>query len=103
MGLNCEPIYTITTLRGTIHNGIRCVGFTHELETAIEMVEDNAMDINENGYYHFAVIEKVLPGIYNIELDHIWFKWRKDKEGGPGYVRIDKPDQFKRICGFGIG
>lgn len=99
--LNREPIYTVTTLRGTIHDGIRCVGFTHELQTAIDMVEDNAMDINECRYYHFAVIEKVLPGFYGIELDHVWFKWDNVKKG---YQRLtEKPEQFKRICGFGIG
>jgi len=98
--INTEPIYTITTLRGTIHDGIRCVGYTHELQTAIDMVEDNAMDINECGYYHFAVIEKVLPGFYNIDTDHVWFKWNHEK----GYQRLtEKPEQFKRVCGFGIG
>ena len=101
--MNKAPIYTITTLRGTIHDGIRCVGFSHDLQDAIDMVEDNAMDINEAGYYHYVVIEKTNPGIYNIELDNIWFKWRNDKKGGAGYQRIEKPEQFKRVAGFGIG
>jgi hypothetical protein len=96
-----NPIYTITTLRGTIHEGIRCVGFAHDLKDAIEWVEDNAMDINECDYYWYVVIEKVNPGIYNFELDHVWFKWNRAEQK---YKRLDDtPDQFKRVCAFGIG
>ena len=60
--MNTNPIYTITTLRGTIHDGIRTVGFAHDLEDAIEWVEENAMDINECDYYWYVCIEKVNPG-----------------------------------------
>jgi len=98
--INMKSIYTITTIRGTVHEGIRCVGFAHELEKAIEWVEDNAMDINECRYYWFVVIEKVSPGIYNFDMEEVWFKWHTEK----GYQRLDeKPEQFKRICAWGIG
>jgi len=98
--MNTNPIYTITTLRGTIHDGIRTVGFAHDLEDAIEWVEENAMDINECDYYWYVCIEKVNPGIYNFEMEEVWFKWHRTK----GYQRLtDKPEQFKRICAFGIG
>ena len=95
-----KSIYTITTLRGNIHEGIRCVGFSHELKDAIELVENNAMDINEAQYYWYVVIEKVNPGIYNGTLEQVWFKWHK----GKGYQKLSEtPDQFKRTCWFGIG
>jgi len=97
--INKNPIYTITTLRGSLYDRNRCVGFYHELETAIKAVEDNEMDINEMGYYHYAVVEKVNIGIYNFEMEEHWFKWWPEK----GYVPIDKPDNFKRIVSFGMG
>lgn len=99
--INLKPIYTITTIRGTVHEGIRTVGFAHDLKDAIEWVEDNAMDINECDYYWFVVIEKVNPGIYNFELESVWFKWNRAEQK---YQKLDAvPDQFKRICGWGIG
>lgn len=102
MDINKEPIYTITTVRSPSLNS-RCVGFFHELETAIKAVEDNDLDISEEGYYHYAVIEKVGPGFYNlsnidVEEHEIWFRWRNG-----GYDNCFKPDQFKRTVCFGIG
>ena len=99
MSKNENPIYTITTIRGSLEGGQRCVGFYHEVENAIRAVEDNAMDINELGYYHYAVVEKVNIGIYNFEMEEIWFKWHPAK----GYLKIDKPENFKRIVAFGMG
>ena len=98
--MNTNPIYTITTLRGSLYGRTRCVGFYHDVQDAIDAVEDNAMDINECEYYPFCVIEKTNIGIYNLEMDEIWFRWYK----GRGYQRLDKkPDNFKRVVGFGIG
>jgi len=99
--MNKLPIYTITTIRGTVHDGIRTVGFAHDLEDAIRWVEENAMDINECNYYWYVVIEKVNPGIYNFELEQVWFRWNKPEQC---YKRVtETPDQFKRIAGWGIG
>ena len=97
--INLNPIYTITTIRGPLSRNTRCVGFYHELETAIEAVKDNAMDINEAGYYHYAVVEKVNIGIYNFEMEEHWFRWHPEK----GYQPCEKPENFKRIVAFGIG
>jgi len=94
---NC--IYTVTTLRGALHSGTRCVGFYHDVRDAQKAVEENAMDINECGYYHFAVIEKVNPGVYNFGMDAWWYKWHNTE----GYKPCDKPERFKRVVCFGIG
>ena len=99
--MNKNPIYTVTTLRGSLYGGTRCVGFYHDLQTAIDAVEENACDINECEYYPFCVIEKTSPGIYSLDdLVGIWFRWHRKH----GYQRIDKkPDNFKCVIGFGIG
>ena len=97
--LNRKPIYTITTLRGSLHGGRRCVGFYHELESAITSVEENDMDINEAGYYHYAVIEKVNIGMYNFAMEELWFKWHPEK----GYQVVAKPKNFKSTIAFGMG
>lgn len=95
-----RSIYTVTTLRGSLYGGTRCVGFYHDLVDAIAAVEENACDINECEYYPFCVIEKTSPGIYNFDMDETWFRWHRDH----GYQRIEKkPDNFKRVVAFGIG
>ena len=105
MEAKTDPIYTITTIRSPSFGQTRCIGFFHELEIAIEAVEDNAMDMNECGYYHYALIEKVGPGFYNLAYigaeDHeIWFSWHNDQHK---YIRCEKPDHYKRTVCFGIG
>jgi hypothetical protein len=97
--MKTDVIYTVTTLRGSLYGGTRCVGFYHDVENAKHAVEENACDINECGYYHFAVIEKVTPGIYNFELDTLWYRWDSTK----GYQPCEKPERFKRVICFGIG
>lgn len=98
--MNKNPIYTITTMRGSLYGGTRCVGFFHSKEDAIEAVENNSMDINEDGYYHYCVIEATQPGIYNFLQDETWFRWHNTK----GYQKLTtKPEKFRRVVCFGIG
>lgn len=99
--MNQNTIYTITTIREAIGpHSSRCVGFFHDLEDAISSVEDNIGDINEDGYYLYCVIERVIPGIYSFESDSAyWFRWN----GIHGYQKCSKPDNYKRGCCFGIG
>lgn len=104
MKIQKDPIYTISTIRSPGFSHIRCIGFFHELDVAIKAVENNDMDMNEDGYYHYALIEKVGPGFYNlayltIEDHEIWFKWHNIR----GYQRCEKPDHYKRTVCFGIG
>lgn len=72
------------------------VGFFGNYEKAEYAITWNIGDIYENGYYPFAIIEKLEEGTYPIPLEETWFKWYDDV----GYVVIDKPkyeDMIKNI------
>jgi hypothetical protein len=102
-----NTIYTVTTLKtvygykNPVHTyelGCRCVGFFMELEDAQKEVENNSMDIYEEGYYPFVVIEAVYEGIYGITAKEWWYQWIDN-----GYKPIDKPKSLKNTVAFGIG
>ena len=98
--MNKNGIYTITTLRPSLFQDHRCVGFFHEQENAIKAVEHNDGDIYEGGYYPYVVIEKSLPGIYHFEIADIWFRWNRELKC---YKSCEKPDNYKRTVCFGVG
>ena len=100
--METRPIYTITMLQFALHGRRRCVGFYHNLEFAISEVECNSMDIHECDHW-YCVIEEVTEGLYCYPRKEIWFKWRKDRPGGEGYMKIEKPEHLKQVIGFGIG
>ena len=101
-------IYTITTLktiygyRNPVHTyelGCRTVGYYTSLRVAKEEVERNSMDIYEEGYYPFCVVEEVQPGIYfGIGYGEHWYQWIDG-----GYKPIDKPEELKHTIGFSMG
>lgn len=94
-------IYTITTLKtlDIYALGRRTVGYYQRLSIAKKAVEENWMDIYENGHYPYCVIEEVEQGIYvGCGYGEHWFKWEDD-----GYKPIDKPEEFKNTMGFSIG
>ena len=94
-------IYTVTTLRGALAAGKRTVGYYEKFEEAEDVVLNNICDICEEGYYHFAVIEEVEPGIYMVPRTEIWYKWNREK--GQYENIIEKPDRFKQIAGWSMG
>ena len=105
-------IYTITTLErskpkyredGSSYEArsMRCVGYMKKQEDAVTAVLDNAMDINEAGYYPLVVIEGIDQGIYSHDLYPLWFEWSDSEEC---YVQLDEaPVEFAKMIGFGIG
>lgn len=100
MDRKVKPIYTITTVRGALQAGSRAVGFFHNVEEAEEALKKNIMDINECGYYPFAVIESVSPGIYMYPRDEFWYKFNRKTEE---YEPCEKPERFKQIIGWSLG
>lgn len=95
------PIYLVTTLQfadPTRHS--RCVGFYYSLEEAMNLVKKNGMDIAEDGYYRFAVIEAKTPGTYSMVDIEWWFKYNKLDDI---YTSCDKPEKLHNVCCFGIG
>ena len=98
--MNETPIYTVTTIERSLAAGKRAVGFFHEFEIAEKAVIYNSLDINEMGYYPFAVIEEVTPGIYSFSRKEYWYQWNRVTKC---YERIEKPERFKQVVCWGLG
>lgn len=95
-----QSIFTVTTLRGALAAHHRCVGFFYTLEEAKEAVENNDLDIAEEGYYIFCVIEEKQVGVYNFDnVNEWWYRWHGDKM----YHSCEKPESFKRTVAFSMG
>lgn len=79
----------------------RIVGWFPTLEEAIDEVENNSGDINEAGYYPWALIEETEPYLYpHIRSEH-WYKWKGRLKGK--YEPRKKPAAFNKTVNFGIG
>jgi len=94
------PIYTVTTIRGYLAGGSRAVGFYYIFADAEKALKENIMDLNECGYYPYAVIEPVTEGIYCYPRKEYWYQFNKEKNK---YEACDKPDRFKQSIGWGLG
>lgn len=94
----------------TYHNHeSRCWGFFYDLETAMEMVRNNATDMNEAGYYKYVVIEPKKQGLCYAEpsCSNRWFmaQYSKNEKGEnicTGYVDCKEPEWAKQTVGWTI-
>ena len=93
-------IYTISTIRSFLAGGCRVVGYSHDFDKAEEWVKDNVMDINEDGYYPFVVIEPMPEGIYVHPEKEFWYRYC---EGSDTYESCDKPDRYKHTIAWSMG
>ena len=84
--------------------GERIVGFYFNKDTAFKRVKENAVDINEAGYYPYALIEKIEEGIYNPAFqegeDRWLFQYNEKKNC---YEQIPEPEFLHNKCGFSMG
>lgn len=81
----------------------RIVGYFLDLDTAKKCIEENWCDLYESGYYKYAVIEDVEPGLYNsMHSKPIFYKWHGDADTG-SYKRTRRPKSWNHIWGFTIG
>jgi len=95
-------IYTITVGEKDEEFGIgvsRCVGYLFNLKDAQHAVLFNQADIFEH-FYTLAVIEEVEEGLYSVPRKEWWYEWSYDTNK---CKLIDKPEQAKNSCSFGIG
>ena len=99
-------IYLVATIQDIKEKGIfgkRVLGYFEDLEVAKKCVEENWYDIYEHGYYKYAVIEDIEPGIYMSDTaTPIFYKWVGDIKTGC-YKKIKKPAELKGTFGFTIG
>ena len=102
-----KKIYLVATFRKIDAKygveGSRTVGWFPTKKDAVRCITENWGDIYEDGWYPYAVIEDVQPGLYmSCESTPIFFKWEGTiKEGG--YKKIKKPAELNNIFGFTIG
>ena len=92
-------MYFITSV--SEKHGFRCVGYVSKLEDAINIVKNNNGDLNEAGYYPYAVIENIKEGIYQYDQSPMWFVFNDDTE----VYEVSKRPSFipNNHVGFGIG
>lgn len=95
-------IYTVMTYRYYDEWGpqeYRTVGYFETLQEACEAVETNVCDIYEHGYYHYAMVEDVKPGIYGSTDSHpICYEWIDG-----AYRKVGKPKEFDHLTSFTMG
>lgn len=65
---------------------------------AIEFVHNNQTDLNESGYWPFAVIEELKEKSMICEKE-VWFQFDEDFQK---YLEIVKPIQLEGIINFGL-
>lgn len=75
-----SPIYVVKTYKRRPSEGrADVVGYFHTLEGAVEAVEHNYGDIEEAGWYQFALICEVPCGLYGLgdEKKNLWYEFKR--------------------------
>lgn len=77
-------------------------------DVLINAIEEHGDSLCE-GYYRLLMIEKHFMNTshptdewWNQNANDIWYDWKLDEDGYfSHYERIERPDCYKQICGFG--
>lgn len=77
----------------------RVIGWFSSKEKAIDILEHNTGNIWE-GYYDYAILEKVDEGLYPHSDRPELYKYSKEMNK---YCRIELPKSFERFTNFTIG
>lgn len=87
----------------------RCVGYFDTFEEAEKAVLENRGDIYECGFYMYAVIEAIKPGLYNTDFNPSWYRadWIESSAEYPlgrySVVKTDPPEFAECTCGWVMG
>lgn len=65
-------MYCIITVR---HDDYRCIGYYRLEELAHRAIQLNNCDMFEDGYYRYAFIEYVAPGLYPDKREIQWYAY----------------------------
>jgi len=68
-------------------------GYFLDFEEAKKRVENNSLDLCENGYYHYTAIMEFEEGLYNPATNEAWYEWKED-----GYKPCDRPEELAHIA-----
>ncbi len=83
-----------------IGENYRTFGYFNKLEDCYFALHENFFDMNEAGYYTYAVIEKIVEGIHSPSKQIEWFAWNEEKEG---FFETEKPEWANGWCNFALG
>ena len=78
----------------------RCFGYFSTYQRAKEALEINECDMWEAGFYNYAVIERIEPGIHSHTEEMAWFKFDTEKRG---FYEIPKPEETKGEYNYALG
>ena len=110
------PAYFVVTIRpGGLDS--RTVGWFNCKDDAVQVIRENMGDINEDGYYRYAMVEELGQGLYPVPnpLDgshETWFSWKNqyiephadgDIFHEAGYYPCDKPAKFDKVICWAVG
>lgn len=72
------------------------VGFYYELESAVDALHENALDMRDDGVFNAAFILCKFPGLYNSAGDdmRLYFLWDEAKDG---FWEAEEPEIFKHV------
>ena len=103
MNLN-HSIFTITCVWPARDgkSNIRCWGYYFTFNEAERVILNNDTDIFECGYYTYAVIEEIRPGLLIRQRGEWWYRYKrinsKDK-----ISKCKKPKELIGTICFGLG
>ncbi|MCK9429338.1 MAG: hypothetical protein M0R17_05000 [Candidatus Omnitrophica bacterium] len=80
-----------------INSNIRLLGWYNTLKEAQEHITSNCMDISEEGYYKYIVVEQVPKGIVPLSRIVCWYKWTNK------YIKCRQPSWAKNTINWSIG
>lgn len=72
------------------------VGFYYELESAVDALHENRLDMRDGGVFNAAFILCKFPGLYNSAGDdmRLYFLWDEAKDG---FWEAEEPEIFKHV------
>lgn len=106
-----KAIYTVTVFQKIARNpkdsedyipdfgDLWCVGWFDNWDEANCAVTNNFDNIHDN-FYDYAIIEKVEPGIFSVDIDRTVYQWNPSLDG---YREIETPEEVNKSSNFGIG
>lgn len=101
IGYTADYLDEIDFSKGELRN--RCWGYYLDLALAKKDVIDNAVDIAEEGYYNYAVIEKVPEGLLPAALGITEVQWFKYNKNTDKYEECEKPKWSNNTICWAIG
>lgn len=73
------------------------VGYFEKKEMATKAIENNILDLSDDGYFNYSCVMTFQEGVYSIQEEEQWYEWNKEKQK---YYKCKRPDCLKNFCHF---